>query len=167
MAKVIILCGKIAAGKTYYANRLKSQTNSVLLSVDDLMLKLSDSCLGDRHDEIAARCENYFYGLSEQIVAIGLNVIIDFGYWLQKEREEAKAYFHKKGISVELHYIKIPEEVRLQQLMKRNESLLLADRRGENERVYIIDEGLRQKLDLKFEEPIPSEVDKLISMVMK
>lgn len=167
MAKVIILCGRIASGKTYYANWLKSQTNAIILSVDDLMLKLSDSCLGSRHDDIAMRCENYFYGLAEQITAAGQDAIIDFGYWSKKEREAAKNYFVQKGIPAELHYVKIPEDKRLKQMNKRNEELLLFDGNNKNERVYIIEEELRHKLDLKFEEPSAAEIDKKIVESMK
>ncbi len=162
MAKVMILCGKIASGKTYYANKLKKKSKAIILSVDDLMLKLSDSCLGEHHDNMASRCEHFFYGLAEQIVDNGIDVIIDFGYWSKKEREEAKEYFMNKGIAVELHYIRIPEDVRLEQLERRNAKLTEGLSKS-NGRVYIIDEALRQRLDNKFEAPIDSEIDVLIS----
>lgn len=161
MAKVIILCGKIASGKSYYANELRSQTNAIVLSVDELMLKLSDTCLGLRHDDIAIRCENYFYELAEQLIASGHNVIIDFGYWSMNERESAKAYFHERGIEVELHYVKISEEKRYRQLEIRNEKLRSMN--SEKGRVYIINEELRHRLDTKFEEPSSQEYDKLIT----
>lgn len=161
MAKVIILCGKIASGKTYYANKIRKETNAVILSVDELMLKLSDSCLGDRHDDVALRCENYLYELSLQIVESDLDVVIDFGYWSKKERDMAKAYFMERSVSVELHYVKIQEEKRLLQLEKRNLSLQSKSNVG---RVYIIGEELRKRLDEKFEEPSLEEYDKLISL---
>ncbi|HKL98991.1 MAG TPA: AAA family ATPase [Mobilitalea sp.] len=167
MAKVIILCGKIASGKSFYANEIQKKTNATILSVDDLMLKLSDSCLGSHHDDMALRCEHYFYSLAEQIIGNDGEVIIDFGYWLRKEREEAKQYFNKRGITVELHYVNIPEDKRLEQLELRNTTLIKdKDNQSEEpwgERVYIIGEELRKRLDLKFEEPMEDEVDKLIS----
>lgn len=161
MAKVIILCGKIASGKSFYANRLKENSKAVILSVDDLMLKLSDSCLGDRHDDVALRCENYFYGLAEQMIAIGLDVIIDFGYWSRKEREAAREYFKTAGIPFQLHYINTPDERRKIQLEERNKRLLSSDQEHKG-RVYIIGEELLNRLDLKFEDPLPDEIDELI-----
>ncbi len=163
MAKVIILCGKIASGKTFYANQLRDKNNGVILSVDDLMLMLSDSCLGEHHDDMALRCERYFYKLSEQILPKGLDVIIDFGYWSRTEREEAKEYFKRRGIPAELHYIRIPEEKRLKQLESRNARLLSELKTRRPGRVYIIEEALRQRLDQKFEEPSDQEVDALIT----
>ena len=161
MAKVIILCGKIASGKTFYAEQLRKKTNAIILSVDVLMLQLSDECLGGRHDDIALRCERYFYQLAEQIISSGMYVIIDFGYWTKKERDIAKDYFRRAGIPMELHYIKVPEDIRLKQLENRNK-LLLKKRSEESSRSYIINQELRIRLDAKFEEPLPSEYDKMI-----
>ena len=165
MAKVIILCGKIASGKSFYANILKEKKNAIILSVDELMLKLSDSCLGNRHDDIAIRCEKYFYELAEQIVKSGMDVIIDFGYWSQDERKEAKDYFSKKNIIVEMHYIKISVKLRYNQLEQRNQKLRDVLRVKPQERVYIINEELLQRLDNKFEEPTKDEIDVLITNI--
>lgn len=163
MAKVIILCGRIASGKTYYANKLKEQMNAVILSVDELMLRLSDSCLGQAHDDTARRCERYFYQLAEQMTGNGINVIIDYGYWSREDRREAKEYFRKKGIKAELHYIQVPEELRIMQLENRNKKLIEERRSKDTGRVYIIDEAMRLRLDAKFEEPSSEEVDELIT----
>ncbi len=162
MAKVIILCGKIASGKTFYAEQLRKNTNAIILSVDDLMLQLSDECLGNRHDDVALRCERYFYQLAKQIVSYGMNVVIDFGYWTKKERDIAKDYFHRAGIPVELHYIKVPEDIRIKRLESRNEALLKR-KSEESGRIYIINEELRIRLDAKFEEPLVDEYDKMIN----
>ena len=157
MAKVIILCGKIASGKSYYAEKLSEQTGAVILSVDELMLELSDSCLGLSHDDTARRCEKYFYKLSEQLIAKNIDVIIDFGYWSRAERNEAKDYFNARAIEIELHYIIVDEQIRLKQLDKRNEMLLLRQKTSVSGRVYIIGEELRNRLDSKFQEPSPEE----------
>lgn len=158
MPKVIILCGKIACGKTYYGKHLKEEMNGVILSVDDLMLALSDNCLGDKHDNIANRCEQYFYKLAKSMISQGINVIIDFGYWKKKERQEARTYFESYNIPVELHYVLIDEDRRLDQLDKRNERLIKESLINQ-ERVYIISEELRISLDDKFETPISEEID--------
>lgn len=46
MAEVIILCGKVAAGKTTYAKQLARSLPSVILSIDDLVVSLRDHCEG-------------------------------------------------------------------------------------------------------------------------
>ena len=36
MAKIIVICGKICCGKSYYANQIKEKENAVILSCDEL-----------------------------------------------------------------------------------------------------------------------------------
>lgn len=162
MAKVIILCGRIASGKTYYTKQLKDKSGTVILSVDDLLLQLSDTCLGERHDDIAGRCEHYLYGLAEQLTGMGMDVIIDYGYWLKREREAARQFFGSRHIPMELHYFIVSEEIRIRRLEQRNRAIEEADDRSEK-KVYLINEELRQRLDMKFEEPSTDEIDKLIT----
>lgn len=161
MAKVIILCGMIASGKTYYANQFKAETGAVILSVDDLLLKLSDSCLGERHDDIAYRCEHYLYGLAGQLTAMGLDVVIDYGYWLKKERDAARQYFRSRNIPMELYYFDASEEIRRKRLEQRNKALAEAGEQS-GRKAYYIEEELRQRLDLKFEEPSADEINRII-----
>ena len=35
MGKVIAICGKIASGKTYYANQIKEKENAIILNTDE------------------------------------------------------------------------------------------------------------------------------------
>ena len=72
MAEVILLCGKIAVGKTTYAAYLQKSRNAVVLSCDELMLSLFDSCLGDKHDATVKRCSLYLSGIARQVVAAGV-----------------------------------------------------------------------------------------------
>ena len=158
MSKVYILCGKIASGKTTYARELKEKQKAIILSCDDLLLTLFDGCLGDKHDDIVKRCSAFFNSQAEELIKIGIDVILDFGYWTKSERTAARDYFKTKNIETQLVYFKIPEEQRFDRLRKRNESLSNATKR-----VYIIEEELREHLDLKFQEPSPEEIDILIT----
>ena len=36
MAKVILICGKICSGKSYYARKLKEKEHAVILSRDEM-----------------------------------------------------------------------------------------------------------------------------------
>lgn len=158
MATVHILCGKVGCGKSTYAKHLKEKYNAVILSYDDLLLKLSEGCLGDKHDDVVRRCASYFYQLADQLIAMDLDVILDFGHWSKAERVAAKEYFSARNIQSKLYYIKIEEEKRIRQLDERNEKL-----KASKTRVYIIHEALRQFLDDKFEEPTQEEVTVLVN----
>lgn len=160
MARAIILCGKIASGKTTYAQQLAGEGNAVLLSCDELMLTLFDHCLGEKHDETAGRCERYLHRLALRILATGADAILDFGYWTKREREEARVFFAEQGAACSLLYFRLPEQERIRRLEERNRRLA-----GAQGRVYVIDEPLRLRLDAKFEEPAPGEADEMIELL--
>ncbi len=157
MAEVILLCGKIAVGKTTYAAYLQKSRNAVVLSCDELMLSLFDSCLGDKHDATVKRCSLYLSGIARQVVAAGVDVVLDFGSWTAAERGAVQAFFSEYNIPVRLYYLFCEESVRLERLRLRN--LALQNAEG---RVYIIEDDLRKRLDAKFELPSENEADKLI-----
>lgn len=158
MAKVYILCGKIASGKTTYAEELKKKSKAVILSWDELMLTLFDECLGSKHDETVDKISKYFYKKAIELIEVNVDVILDNGYWTRKERSKAMDFFTSRNVEVELLYIKADEAERLKRLEIRNEEL-----RNSTERVFIINEALRMKLDGKFEDPTEEEIYKIIN----
>lgn len=157
MAEVILLCGKIAVGKTTYAAALQRNRGAVVLSCDELMLSLFDSCLGNKHDAMVSRCSFYLSGIAKQVVSAGTDVVLDFGSWTRAERDAVRTFFAEYHIPVRLYYLTCEESVRLEWLRLRNIALQNAEGR-----VYIIGDDLRKRLDAKFELPSENEVDKQI-----
>lgn len=156
MAKVNIMCGKIASGKTTYAKKLSENHRAVILSVDDLMQKLYDRCPGEKqHTETVKRIMDYFYELAEDTVSNDIDVILDYGFWTRADRKSAREYFEGKGIKTALYYIQTPEKTRLSQFEYRNKIL---------KESQIIEENMRKKLDAYFEEPDKDEIDVLVKI---
>lgn len=153
MEKIIMLCGKVGAGKTTYANKLRREKNAVILSCDELMLTLFDECLGERHDEIQHRCYEFLSKMAVNMSEADCLAVLDFGFWTEQLRWEARELFKSKGIRCELHYIKAVDEKRSVWLEKRNEILKNSTRRE-----YIITEDMRKRFDMKFEEPKSADV---------
>ncbi|MDE6745031.1 MAG: ATP-binding protein, partial [Oscillospiraceae bacterium] len=58
-AKVILICGKICSGKSFYAERLRKEHGAVMLSVDEITLSLFGQHIGEKHDEICERTQKY------------------------------------------------------------------------------------------------------------
>lgn len=67
MAKVILLCGKICCGKSYYTKKLQSDQKAVVSSCDEMMMGLSLGDIGQKHDEITERVKQYLYKKSVEI----------------------------------------------------------------------------------------------------
>ena len=47
MGKVIIVCGKICSGKSYYSRKLKEELNAVIISPDEATYDLIKNEQGD------------------------------------------------------------------------------------------------------------------------
>ena len=154
MAKVLLICGKIASGKSVYAEQIKQQENAVLLSVDELVLSVLGSDLGEKHDEITARIQAYLFAKSVEIIRAGTNVLLDWGFWTKAKRQAARAFYESRGIACELHYIDVPDAVWHRNIAIRNQAVL----DGKTD-AYYVDEGLMLKLQSLFEAPDRSEID--------
>lgn len=154
MAKVMLICGKIASGKSVYAERIKREENAIMLSVDELVLSVLGSELGDKHDEITNRVQAYFFEKSVEIIKAGSNVLLDWGFWTKEKRTVARAFYDSRGIACEMHYIDTPDEVWRRNIDLRNCAVLT----GETD-AYFVDEGLMQKLESLFEVPSKEEID--------
>ena len=118
--EVILICGKICSGKTYLAKRLCDEKNAVLLSCDELMLTVFDPYLGDDFDRVSKKCMDYLFKKAACIAKSGINVILDWGFWKRKDRDEAKAFFKEEDIKTTLYYIDVENEQWLKNIQKRN-----------------------------------------------
>jgi len=80
MAKVFLICGKICSGKSTYGEKLRKERNAVLLSIDEITLSLFGQHCGEKHDDYVERTENYLFEKSLEILEIGVNVVLDWGF---------------------------------------------------------------------------------------
>ena len=158
MAKVFLICGKICSGKSTYSEKLRKEHGAVLLSVDEITLNLFGQHCGDEHDNYVERTEKYLFEKSLEILEVGVNVILDWGFWTKEERDFAKQFYKSHNIEYEFHYIDISDEVWNQRLAKRNAEVLKNETSA-----YYIDENIAKKFSNIFCKPEAEEIDILIS----
>lgn len=151
---VYLLCGKLCCGKTHYAKQLAKSANAVVLSCDELMLALLPPLLGQGHDEALGRVKQYLFTKAADIAHTGASVILDFGFWSKKDREEASAFFKSRAIPLEWHYIDISEEHWKRNIAERNKRVLAGESPD-----YYVDDGLLAKCIAAFEVPRREEMD--------
>lgn len=154
MSKVILMCGKICAGKSTYAEILRKELNAAVLSVDEITLALFGQHTGEKHDEYVEKLEKYLYRKSLDLIETGTNVILDWGLWTRIERDFAKEFYRSRGIDCELYYIDVCDKSWKERLARRNAAV-------EDGRVgaYYVDEGLAAKFAGIFEPPDEKEID--------
>lgn len=153
MARVICICGKICSGKTTYCKGLMEQEQRVVLSCDELESALFPRFLGEEHERVLARIQEYLHKKAAEIVAAGSTVILDWGFWGKEERQEVSARYQALGLPVEWHYIDISEKDWQRNIAARNKGVVTGETRD-----YGVDDGLLQKLATQFQAPAREEM---------
>jgi len=125
MATVHLICGSTGAGKTTYAAALAGRVRGVLFSIDQWMATLY---LPDRPDpmsldwaiERTARCELQIWTVVDQLVARGLDVILDVGLSRREHRDRFRQRALEIGAECKLHYLDVDLETRRARVRERN-----------------------------------------------
>lgn len=155
MAKVILICGKICSGKSYYANELKKKENAVILSTDEVTYDLTENEQGENYDRFAQKVQKYLMKKTVEFVKTGCNIILDWGFWNHIERKSITDYFTLNNIKTEWHYIDIDDDEWEKNIIKRNRRIT----EGKNHSDFYINEDLQKKMLSKWEKPDTSEID--------
>ncbi len=157
MARVILTCGLICAGKTTYLKRLCRELPAVLLSADEIMLSLFGPDAGEKHDLYLQRLKGYLLDKASRTAENGICAAADLGLWTREERRQVRAFFAARGIPVEIHYLRIGEEAWRERILSRGRAV----REGRT-MAYAADEGLIEKCLSLFEDPEGEEAVKVI-----
>lgn len=155
MAKVYLICGKLCCGKTTYSQKLCSENNAVLLSVDEMTLTVFGQNCGEKHDEYVLNAKKYLLNKSLDLIDKNINVVLDWGFWTRKEREFTKNFYEAHGIDCELHYIDINDDVWKSRIEQRNKTVI-----SNETTAYYVDENLLVKFNSIFEAPSEDEIIK-------
>ncbi len=124
MATLHLICGLPCAGKTTYAKRLEPQVSALRLTPDEWHIRLfGHDVLEKEHDERHDLIEAMQWEVAARVLTLGMNVILDFGFWSVQEREDYRARAAQLGASSELHFLDVPDEVLLERLTRRNAEL--------------------------------------------
>ena len=149
-----LCCGKIACGKSRWAEAFRKEHRAVILSVDGLTIPLADLLAGPVHDRVTAEVREYLLSAAEQILQAGTDVILDWGFWRREERKRVRARFEEQGFPVCLIYFPMTRERWQANIDDRNHRIA-----GGTYTAYPVDEGLMEKCEALFEVPDEDEID--------
>jgi len=155
MGKVILICGKICSGKSYYSKSIKDSLNAVIISPDEATYELINNEQGEFYNIFSERLNKYLTKKVGEIAKAGANVIYERGLWTKKERDEIVKYYKDNNIECELHYVCVDDETWKQNIAERNKRI----EEGNGGSDFYLEEGLMKKLESLWEEPTAVEVD--------
>ena len=107
--QLIAICGKVCSGKSMLAQHLAYKEKAVILSVDDMLISLLGTKLGNKHDEIAQKAQKYLLNMALSILHGGANVILDWGFYTKEGRTKLINFFNSHGIIVDWYYTRVTD----------------------------------------------------------
>jgi predicted kinase len=116
-ARLMLTCGLPGAGKTTLATHLAADRGAVRLTSDEWLWALGSTPWDTPTHE---KMERQLWQLAQQILRLGLSVVLDFGLWSRAERDEMRSVARGLGVGVELHYLDVPVDELWRRIEARN-----------------------------------------------
>jgi predicted kinase len=116
-ARLVLMCGLPASGKTTLAREIADAYGAVRLNPDEW-----ESALGvDPFDEgFQARLEAEFWELTQRLLVLGTSVVLEWGFWARAERDEKRETARTLGVAVELRFLDAPHEELVRRVAARH-----------------------------------------------
>lgn len=120
MPTLFLLCGLPGSGKTTAALALERDHNAVRLAPDEWMARI----VGDGWDhKRREQVDKVQWALAQRLLALGVNVILENGFWRRTERLAYRARASELGADSELIYCDATRDELKRRLVARNINL--------------------------------------------
>lgn len=151
MATLHLMVGLPCSGKTTLALTLEREHCAIRLTVDEWHLRLFGQDAEDpEHDARHGLLESLLWELASRALALGTNVVLDFGFWAREEREDFRSRAKELGASSEVHFLDVPRDELLRRLAQRNTQL--------SDVSFRIPEEMMKPWIESFQRPTPDEL---------
>jgi predicted kinase len=118
-ARLVLICGLPASGKTTLARRLAPKIPAIRLDKDHWTTQLGRDVWDD---EFRVRLEAQLWVLTQELLAHGQSVILEWGHWARAERDEKRLRARALGVGVELHHLDAPLDDLIERARRRTAS---------------------------------------------
>ncbi len=151
MPTLHIICGVPCSGKSTLAKKLEKEHPALRLTPDEWMDRIVGEGYNEQKREIIEKIQSE---IAEQALRLGVDVILESGFWSRKERDKLRVMAKHIGAVTKVYYCEVPREELLRRLKARNANLPPYT-------FYIEDEHIERALK-DFELPDRNEPDLII-----
>ncbi len=152
MPVAYMIHGFVGVGKTTFSKKLQQETNAIRFSPDDWMTALyGANPPSDMFSEYEERIVTLIWTMVEQAIRAGADVILDFGFWKRRRRDEARSRLEAAGAKVMLYALHCPDEVMIERVLTRTREM--------PDGALFIDRNAIEEFRMRFEAADPESED--------
>jgi predicted kinase len=123
MVTAHLVHGFLGSGKTTFSKELAERTGALRLSVDEWYLRLfATEATYECDPQQRLRLFELLNDFWPALVARGVDVVLDFGFWRRSLRDEVRARAATLGVITRLYRLDCPDEEALRRCVARNGS---------------------------------------------
>jgi predicted kinase len=151
VATLHLMVGLPCSGKTTLAQKIEREQSALRLTPDEWQVRLFGQDVEEpEHDARHSLIESMLWNIASRSLELGTNVILDFGFWAQEEREDFRLRAKQLGASSEVHFLDVSENELMQRLAVRNSQL--------SQESFHIPEEMMKPWIAFFQRPTPDEL---------
>jgi predicted kinase len=124
LSTLFLICGLPGAGKTTLARQLELSQPALRLSPDEWIAPLlADPADTAELDRLRSPVEAVQWEVAKRVLALGIDVVLEWGFWSRDERARYRAEAEGLGARVELRYLEVARDELWARLARRNANL--------------------------------------------
>src|ERR1700746_2255549 len=124
MATAHLIHGFLGVGKTTFARQLEERLPAIRFSHDEWMARLyGDDTPVEYFADFYRRVWEQMEDVWPRCLELGLNVVLDFGFWTRRERDAVRARVATIGAQSRLYRVTCAEEEAWRRIERRNTDL--------------------------------------------
>jgi predicted kinase len=114
------MCGYLGAGKTTFARRLEQESSAIRFTHDEWIVRIFGRIPSVLFEDHFERVSSVINSIWPRCTELGVDVVLDHGFWHRRQREEARRVALALGASVRLYYLYCDDNIAWRRVDARN-----------------------------------------------